>query len=196
MGARWFVDGLEVEQARGAYRHALHADGRQHEVRVAVEDSSGSIRAPGAREHRGGATWLVSNQPQIDAFKAQVRSLRIGGWVRMRVDASGHSVLGLSMGEPQRGAISPPAADESEFAYALYDGGGAMLSEGRVADPRVIQGLLPPTGAAEAGHVVRTLQTGYYLIGIPEGVEARKLRIRRLDGSMEKAAQGEQWLEL
>jgi hypothetical protein len=165
-------------------------------VRVSIEDSSGGIRAPGAREHRASVAWLVSNAPRIDAFKAQAQPTRIGGWIRMRVDASGHSVLGLSSMEPQGGARFLGAPDEPEFGYALYDGGGAMLSEGRIADPRVVHGPLAPPGAAWTGHAVRTLQSGDYLIGIPEGAEARRLRIRRLDGSMEKAAQSEQWLEL
>ena len=178
MAARWFVDGIEVEQARGAYRHALHADGGQHEVRVSIGDSSGRIRAPAAREHVGDVAWFVSNEPQCDAFKAQVRAPRIGGWIRMRVDASGHSVLGLSATEPQRATRFLRAPDEPEFEYALYDGGGTMLSEGRIADPRVIHGPLAPPGAAGTGHAVRTLQSGYYLIGIPEGADARRLRIR------------------
>ena len=60
MAVRWFVDGLEVDQARGAYRYELHADGGPHEVRVSIEDCSGSIRAPDAREHIGGVAWTVS----------------------------------------------------------------------------------------------------------------------------------------
>ena len=84
----------------------------------------------------------------------------------------------------------------SDFEYALYDGGGAMLSQGRIADPRAIHGPLAPPGAAETGHAELTLQSGHYLIGIPAGVDARRLRIRRFDGSMEKAAQSEQWLDL
>jgi len=195
MTVRWFVDGLEVDQARGAYHHALHSDGGRHEVRVSIEDSSGGIRAPGAREHTGGITWIVSNEPEVAAHKAQAHSPRIGGWIRMRVDPSGHSVLGLSTGGGQR-ARSLRAPDESGFEYTLYDGGGASLSQGRLADPRVIQGPLAPPGASETGHAVRTLQVGHYLIGIPEGVDARRLRIRSLDGWMEKSAQGEQWLDL
>ena len=196
MAARWFVDGVEVEQARGAYRYVMRADGGPHGVRVSIEDSSGGIRAPDAREHRGGAAWLVSGEPLLGALKAQIQSPRIGGWIRMRVDGAGHSVLGLSEIGPQRGVKAPGASDESDFEFALYDSGGAMLSEGWIADPRVVQGPLAPPGASEAGHAVRTLENGYYLIGIPEGVDARRLRIRRHDGSMEKAAQSEQWLEL
>jgi hypothetical protein len=40
-----------------------------------------------------------------------------------------------------------------------------------------------------------TLPSGDYLVGIPEGADARRLRIRRL-GSLEKASLSEQWLDL
>jgi hypothetical protein len=195
MAVRWFIDGLEVHEAHGAYHHALHADGGRHEVRVSIEDRSGSIRAPGAREHTAGITWIVSNEPEAKADKAQRRSSRIGGWLRMRVDPSGHSVLGLTRSYGPR-AQSPRPPDESRFEYTLYDGGGASVSQGLIGDPRVIHGPLAPPGASATGHVVRTLQVGHYLIGIPEGVDARRLRIRRLDGGKEKSAQTEQWLDL
>jgi hypothetical protein len=195
LAVRWFIDGLEVDQARGAYRYALHADGARHEVRVSVEDCSGSIRAPDAREHMGGVAWSVLNEPEMQAHKAQPQAPRTGGWIRMRVDATGHSVMGMSAGGPRRaGALR--GLDSADYEYALYDGGGAMLSQGRLADPRALHGPLSPPGTTEAGHAARTLQSGHYLIGIPAGVDARRLRIRRLDGSMEKTAQNEQWLDL
>ena len=53
MTVRWFVDGNEIEQARGSYFYRLHADGSRHEVRVTIEDCTGSIRAPDAREQAG-----------------------------------------------------------------------------------------------------------------------------------------------
>jgi hypothetical protein len=195
MAARWFIDGLEIDQARGAYRYALHADGGQHEVRVSVEDCSGSIRAPEAREHMGGVAWIVRNDPEVEAYKAQPQAPRIGTWIRMRVDPTGHSVLGLTAGVPRR-PRSLRGLEPSDYEYTLYDGGGAMLSQGWVADPRAIHGPLAPPGALETGHAMRTLQSGYYLIGVPAGVDARRLRIRNFGGSMEKVAQSEQWLDL
>jgi hypothetical protein len=195
MAVRWFIDGLEVDEARGAYRYALHADGGQHEVRVSVEDCSGSIRAPDAREHMGGVAWIVRNDPGVEAHKAQPQAPQIGTWIRMRVDPTGHSVLGLTTGGPQR-ASPLRGLEPSDYEYTLYDGGGAVLSQGWLADPRVIHGPLSAPGAPPTGHAMRTLQTGYYLIGIPAGVEARRLRIRRFDVSMEKVAQSEQWLDL
>jgi hypothetical protein len=71
-----------------------------------------------------------------------------------------------------------------------------MLVEGQVADPRQIRGPLGLPGAPGAGHAAGTMPEGDYLIGIPEGADARRLRIRRLDGSMEKATLSEQWLDL
>ncbi|HEU5134081.1 MAG TPA: M64 family metallopeptidase [Steroidobacteraceae bacterium] len=195
MDVRWFVDGIEVEQARGAYRHELSADGGRHEVRVSIEDCSGSIRAPGAREHLGGVTWVVSNKPELASHKTQPRPAQVGAWIRMRVDSSGHEVLGLVPAGAQR-AESAPLPDQPGFEYTLYDGGGAMLSQGRLADPRAIHGPLAPPGASETGHDVGTLEVGHYLIGIPEGEEVRRLRIRKFDGKVEKAAQSEQWLDL
>ena len=53
MAVRWFVDGVEVEQARGAYRHAFHADGGQHEVRVSIEDSQRQHPRPGRARAQG-----------------------------------------------------------------------------------------------------------------------------------------------
>jgi hypothetical protein len=195
MSVRWFVDGREIEQSRGAYGYALHADGARHDVRVSIEDCTGRIRAPGAREQAGGAAWIVSNEPLVEASKALARSPRIGGWIRMRVDSSGHSVLGMTSSEPRR-ARPPREPNDSDFEYALFDAEGVMLSEGRIADPRAIRGPLAPPGAPETGHAMRTLQSGYYLIEIPEAADARKLRIRRPVGSTEKATPGTEWLDL
>jgi hypothetical protein len=112
----------------------------------------------------------------------------------MRVDAAGHHVLGMSPGESQRAPVAH-GRQESEFGYALFDGSGALLTEGEVADPRLVHGALAPPGAPQAGHAVGILQSGDYLIGIPDGTDARRLRIRRL-GSLEKSSLSEQWLDL
>ena len=194
MTVRWYVDGVEVPQARGAYQYELTSDGLEHQVRAAIEDTSGGIRAPTATEHRAEALWRVSNEPRRDAHKAQTGSARIGGWIRMQVDSTGHHVLGTTLGDPQR---APTRHDptKSEFRYALFDGNGVMLVEGDIVDPRLVRGPLAPPDAPQTGHAVGTLQSGDYLIGIPEGTDARRLRIRRL-GSLEKASLSEQWLDL
>ena len=101
MSIRWFVDGAEVESARAPYGHVLLADGGRHEVRVSIEDRSGAIRDPSAREQKASVIWTVSNEPRVDTRKAQLQAPRIGGWIRMHVDSSGHSVLGVTPGEPQ-----------------------------------------------------------------------------------------------
>jgi IgA peptidase M64/Big-like domain-containing protein len=194
MSVRWYVDGVEVPQARGGYRYELMGDGAEHDVRVAVEDASGGIRAPAATEHRSEVTWRVSVSPRKDALKVQRGPARIDGWIRMHVDSAGHSVLGTSAGEPQAAPIGH-GATRSDFGYALFDGGGAMLVEGEIPDPRLVRGPLGPPGAPQSGHAVATLPSGDYLIGIPEGSDARRLRIRRL-GSLEKASVSEQWLDL
>jgi hypothetical protein len=192
---RWFVDGVEDEQYRGLLHYSLQADGGRHEVRVSVEDRTGRIRSPDAREQSGAVAWNVSDQPQIAAFKAQPLPVRINRWIRMQVDSSGHRILGSSGIEPR--LVKPLGdRDASDFDYALYDEAGAVLSEGRIVDPRVIRGPLGLPDEADRGHARRMLPGGYYLIGIPEGAEARKLRIRGIGGSIEKAAQNEQWLDL
>jgi hypothetical protein len=194
MTVRWFLDGREIEQARGSYSYSLHADGARHDVRVEVQDGTGGIRMPGAHEHTGAVSWTVSNEPGSVVSKALPRPLRTAGWIRMQIDSSGHHVLGTTSHVPRRPARLGGAVD-SGFEYALFDTQGAMLAAGSVADPRVVRGPLALPGAPGAGHVTRMLPGGYYLIGIPEGGDARKLRIRKLDASMEKAST-EQWLDL
>ena len=195
MTVRWFVDGNEIELTRNSYSYRLRADGNRHDVRVTIEDCTGGIRAPDAREQTGAVAWTVSNEPVIQASKASIAPARIGGWIRMRVDSSGHSVLGITRDEPRR-MRKTGSSDDSGFEYALFDSAGGMLAAGKVVDPRVVREPLAPPGAPGPGHATRSLPSGHYLIGIPEGVEARRLKIRRPDGSMEKAGQSEQWLDL
>jgi hypothetical protein len=201
---RWFVDGSEIEQARDRYSYALRADGGRHDVRVTIEDCTGAIRMSGAHEQTGAVAWTVSNEPGITVSKAQAPPARIGSWIRMRVDSSGHSVLGITQGETRRARTLGGSAD-SGFEYTLFDAGGAVLAAGKATDPRVIRGPLASPGAPGAGHASRTLPIGYYLIGIPEGADAHKLRIRNQEASTEKTAPAagsgekastEQWLDL
>jgi len=194
MAVRWFVDGDEIEQARGHYSYELHADGGQHFVRATIEDRTGGIRMPGAQEQAGAVVWTVSNDPNMAKSKTMTSPGRIGRWIRMRVDSSGHSVLAVTAGEPRR-ARSPQGSGDSAFEYTLFDAGGTPLAAGRIADPRVIRGPLAPPDAAAMGHATRVLPSGYYLIGIPEGADAHKLRIRQQETAMGKAST-EQWLDL
>ena len=89
---------------------------------------------PGAHEQTGAVAWTVSNEPGMAASKALTPPARIGSWIRMRVDSSGHSVLGITSDEPRR-ARTLGGSDDSGFEYALFDAGGAMLAAGKVADP-------------------------------------------------------------
>jgi hypothetical protein len=89
--------------------------------------------------------------------------------------------------------------------YTLVGADGTVLSHGLLADPRLVRGLMAPPGEPAAGHDLGLLESGDYLIGIPAGVEAHRLKVRTLDGSVEKAAPEsmvngspsiEQWLDL
>jgi hypothetical protein len=194
MTVRWFVDGREIEASRDTYVYTLHADGGQHLVRATIEDSTGAIRSPDAQEQSGAVAWTVANDPRMAKSKTTTSSGRIGSWIRMRVDSSGHSVLAITPDESRRARTSA-GPDDSAFEYAVLDAEGAVLAAGKVADPRIIRGPLASPGSVPMGHVSRVLPSGYYLIGIPEGADAHKLRIRQQDASMEKAAT-EQWLDL
>jgi hypothetical protein len=202
MAVRWHIDGVEVESARDTWRYVLQADGLTHEVRVSIEDRTGLIRNPDVREHKGGATWTVSgDDPSTRTAKASPER-RIAGWIRMRVDSTGHAVMGMSDAEA-RTLRRPGMAADSGFEYALFDSGGTLLSRQRIDDPRVVRGPLPPPGMATTGHGIATLESGYYLIGIPEGADARKVRIRAMTGiekteaeSMTQDPPTEQWLDL
>jgi hypothetical protein len=202
MAVRWHIDGVEIEEARDLWRYVLQADGLFHEVRVSVEDRTGLIRDPYVREHKGGATWTVSGDDRSMSTAKASHERRISGWIRMRVDSAGHAVMGINHTEARTLRRAGMAAD-SGFEYALFDAGGALLYRERIADPRMVRGPLPPRGTATPGHGVATLERGYYLIEIPEGADARKVRIRAMTG-MEKTGaepmtQGpptEQWLDL
>ena len=56
----------------------------------------------------------------MDTRKAQLQAPRIGGWIRMHVDSSGHSVLGVIPVEPQP-ARFPRAAEEPELETLVSD---------------------------------------------------------------------------
>jgi hypothetical protein len=188
MAVRWFVDGTEIESARDAWHYVLQADGRLHEVRAWLGDRTGRIRAPNATEHNGGVTWTVSGDPSmVAAPKLAPEPVRVGAWIRMRVDAAGHAVIGVSQADA-RGPHHLGGVADAGYEYSLFDAGGTMLSQGRFADPRIVHGPMAAPGSPRSGHGVAMLESGYYLIEVPEGVDARRLRIRALDRSTEKMA--------
>lgn len=202
MAVRWRVDGVEVEAARDQWRYVLQADGLTHEVRVSIADRTGLIRDPYVRDHQGGATWTVSGVGRPTETAKASQEHRIAGWIRMRVDSAGHAVMGKAETEP-RTLRRPGTATDSGFEYALFDSGGTLLSQQRIADPRGVRGPLPREGMAATGHGIATLESGYYLIGIPEGADAHKVRIRAVTGMGKTAAESmtqepptEQWLDL
>jgi IgA Peptidase M64 len=200
---RWWVDGMEIESARDSRRYVFATDGGAHEVRAQVQDRTGLIRDPRAREQAGEFTWSVSGKPAATNDKAARTIEKVGGWIRMHVDSTGHTVMGTSTAEarvPRRlGAFQ-----DRELEYTLVGADGLVLSQGRLADPRVIRGPMGPPGETPSGHEPGLLGSGDYLIGIPAGAGARRLRIRTMDGAVEKAAPEskvgsppiEQWLDL
>ncbi|HEY6124553.1 MAG TPA: M64 family metallopeptidase, partial [Steroidobacteraceae bacterium] len=200
MAVRWYIDGVEAEGARDAWRYGLQADGLTHEVRVSIEDRTGLIRDPDANEHKGSAVWTVSDDHRPMRMAKASQGHRISGWVRMRVDSTGHTVVGVTQTEARSLHRLGTAAD-SGFESTLFDAEGALLSRQRIADPRMVRGPLPGRGMAAAGHGIATLESGYYLIEIPEGADARKLRIRAVTGAektepMTEGSPTELWLDL
>ena len=199
----WWVDGVEIESARDLRRYVFVADGGAHVVRAQLRDRTGLIRDPRAQEQSGDFTWSISSEPTVAVFKASPPVDEIGGWVHMRVDSTGHTVVGTRTAEarvPRRLGVR----QDLKLEYTLVDADGLVLSQGWLADPRLVRGPMAPPGEAPAGHELTLLENGDYLIGIPAGAGARRLRIRTLNESAEKAAPEskvgsppiEQWLDL
>ena len=202
VAVRWWLDGTEIESARDSRRCVFAADGAAHQLRATLEDRTGLIRDPRAQEQSAEFTWSVSGDPAVADFKAARAAREIGSWIHMRVDSTGHAVMGSSTLNA-RMSQRLNAFQEPEIEYTLVDSDGGVLSQGRVADPRVVRGPLAPPGEPPAGHDMALLESGDYLIGIPAGTGARRVRIRTLDRTAEAATESkvrsppiEQWLDL
>ncbi len=63
VSVRWWLDGAEVESARDSRRYVFATDGGAHEVRAQLQDRTGLIRDPLAREQTGEFKWSVSTGP-------------------------------------------------------------------------------------------------------------------------------------
>jgi hypothetical protein len=205
MTVRWFVDAMEIESARDMWHYRFEADGHEHQLSVSVEDRTALIRAPQAHEQAGGFTWTISTSPSVVSSKATPSAGEIGGWIRMRVDAAGHQVLGVTTHESANALRLGAIADGADggFEYALFDAAGTLLSQRQIADPRVVRAPMALPGASVPGHEMVVLEDGYYLIQLPAGADARKLRIRTVAGSAQDASAAkigatpiEQWLDL
>jgi hypothetical protein len=202
MTVRWFVDEIEIESAKDTWHYQFEADGHAHRLRVSIDDRTALIRAPEAHEHTGGFTWTISTNPSGVSSKASTPTDEIGGWIRMRVGSAGHEVMGIttheSVSAPRLGAVA-----DGQFEYALFDAAGTLLSQRQIADPRIVRAPMALPGASVPGHQIVVLEDGYYLIEVPAGADARRLRIRTVQGSPETASQYkiaatpiEQWLDL
>jgi hypothetical protein len=78
-----------------------------------------------------------------------------------------------------------------------------LLSQRQIADPRFVRAPMALPDAVETGHGFGVLESGYYLIEVPAGADARKLRVRAIEGASGIASESkiaptpiEQWLDL
>jgi hypothetical protein len=174
---RWFVDGSEVLGARDATTFRFTADGGDHRVEVRACDASGQIRATDAHEAESAHGWTVSPTTPPAAQKA-ARKPGAVSWLRMRVDAGGHTLKGWQPGAASGAANSRiSSANGPDWRYTLLDEGGAQIAAGDITDPRIVRTALSAPGEPHAGHATAVLESGDYLIGVPSGVMPRKLRI-------------------
>jgi hypothetical protein len=187
----WFVDGIEMLDARDAPVFHFAADGGDHQVEVRARDVSGRIRAPDAAESRAAHVWRVS----ADVPAAGEKSARAPGtsaqpdsWVRIRVDALGHRVLARGVPDPRSAA--PVGLGEPDWSYSLLDEDGAVIASGVTHDPRIWRSTVSAPGQPQAGHVHTRLESGIYHVGIPRGLAPRKLRITAFAAAQEKSAVG------
>jgi hypothetical protein len=179
---RWFVDGIESVAARGATRFSFGADGATHQVHVEARDDSGRIRAPDAVEATAIRSWELS--PTATATPGKAQRPQIASWIRVRIDATGHTVMGTH--PARRGSTPLPPPGDPEWQYTLLDEQGAAVGSGAVADPRLVRTALSAPGEPFAGHATALLERGDYLVAIPQGVSPVKLRITSTAAGREK----------
>ncbi len=189
---RWYLDGNEVLNARNGTRWVFSSDGGEHEVCVEATDVSGRIRDPGATEQRQRHTWTLtaprSTGARSPSLKAEsAASPRI--WLRMRVDSAGHTLVGIAHTADVAGARSAgkTAKHGPSFNYRFADAAGATLASAAAPDPRPMHGPMGLPGEAHAGHAFVQMESGYYLIAVPQGLEPRTLHIDT-DGAAEHSA--------
>ncbi len=185
---RWFLDDVEVASARHLARYRFVTDGLVHRVRVEAGDVSGRIRAPGATESRFSRSWTVSPDP-VPMEKAGLTPLQARQWLQMRVDASGHSLLARIPDGVAMPRLTTRSA-RTDWQYSLLDDAGQVIAQGALDDPRRVYGPLPLPGESSAGHELAVLPAGHYLIGIPQGAAARKMRLAPSVATLRKTNSG------
>jgi hypothetical protein len=129
--------------------------------------------------------WTVSPTAAPAATKLQAAPAATQ-WLKVHVDAAGHQVLGRQATVPH--ADLGTTATASHWQYQLLDEHGAELAAGAIVDPRVARSTLSAPGQPHAGHGMALLDAGVYYVGIPQGAEARKLRIAASAAGREKLA--------
>jgi hypothetical protein len=181
---RWFVDGAEIAGSRDATRYRFETDGGVHQVEVRACDITGRIRAVDAHEAESSHAWRVSPEPPAQAGKASLPPSAMS-WLEMRVDGTGHALVGRRPAAHSRAARFAAQWD-AEWHYTLLGRDGEALAAGKIADPRLVRSALSAPGEQQAGHAVAQLESGHYLIGVPRGLEPDKVRIAATAAGKEK----------
>jgi hypothetical protein len=166
----WFVDGAEVLAARDSPTFRFEADGGSHDVEVLARDLSGRIRAPDAMEAQGRRGWQISPSGAPAPQKAGSVEADSLLWLRLRVDAAGHTIMGQHVGT--RAGAPLPSRNEADWRYTVLDGSGRAVASGDIVDPRVVRSAM-----TEQGHATATLESGDYLLAVPRSAATGKLRI-------------------
>jgi hypothetical protein len=183
----WFVDGVEIPEARDTPVLHFLADGGVHQVEVRASDATGRIRSPEATESRAAHAWRVSaDLPAAGEKSAQPPRSPAGPstWMLMRVDDRGHAVITRDVQSPPGWAM--PAHDDPDWNYSLLDGNDAVITSGVAHDPRIMRSAMSEPGSPQAGHALTRSESGIYYIEVPRGSSPRKLRISTDVGGQEK----------
>jgi hypothetical protein len=179
----WNVDGVEVVAARDSTSYRFSADGGTHRVEVRARDITGRIRAPEVSPHLAAHAWLVSSENPAETEKS-ARPPTPLYWLKLRVDATGHAVVGRQAAGPSFGTWT--RHDDPDWRYDLLGEDGAVIATGSAHDPRLTRSALSPPGHPQAGHTRAMLASGHYFIGVPRGLAPRKLRISSSAAAQEK----------
>jgi hypothetical protein len=180
----WHVDGDAVVEARNSISFRFAADGGVHRVEVRAHDVTGRIRAPELSAQLAAHSWRVSGDIPAGAEKS-MRSAAPIYWLKLRVDAAGHTVIGRQEAGPPAGPWT--RHDDPDWRYTLLGADGEVIATGSAHDPRLTWSALSPPGLPQAGHARALLASGHYFIGVSAGLAPRKLRISASAGAQEKS---------
>jgi hypothetical protein len=193
---QWYVDGVEVPEARDSSSFHFPADGGNHRVEVRARDVTGRLRAPDVIQSLAEHAWQVSSDTPAAAEKS-TRSSAPLYWLKLRVDAAGHTVVGKEAAGPVHRTWT--GHEGPDWHYALLGEDGEVIATGSAQDPRLTRSALSPPGDPQAGHARVRLESGHYFIGVPRGLTPRKLRISASGSTQEKpygAGQGPGEIEI